>query len=746
MEQAKIYLKLLDPNAKKFLFACFDYRKINKGRTYYGSFDSSVKQLKDANDKNYCIYVTVNETKAGERKKESITRARAIWVEDDKASQSPRTDWPIKPSMIVESSPNKYHYYWMTSTKKFDEWDAVMETMVTKHGCDNKAKDLARVLRLPDFIHKKDVSKPFTTRIVESTGDVYSWLAIKAAFPPAKPEPVSSAVRTPGKYSEKDTLDSLLKSDNYHGSLTSIAMSLSNRGVSRDLQYNTLFGLMNAIPVSARRPEWEARASKEHLYECIDSAISKVKKEYDDDKIELVDNDDDKDPDFDNFDFPPGNLGRLCQEIYEMAPYQNKAIALSGGLGLVAGIVGRKYNIMGMGLNLYIAILADSGIGKANLKDSINIALRSSGGNYNSGATFVGRSRFTGPKAIFDMLTTGMSRICVMEEAGLINESTAGDQAGISRATLDLFTSSGFGKFAGDEGYSNKDNSIPAIHSPALSIISVSTPKSFLRALKNKQAEVSGEVARLWMLRSNGDKPFMNRKRRHEYSRETIKILGDLIKICSQVQLPENEFKVTNVKFDENYFNDADDWVRKENKYKKSGDNLRRTLCSRAFAKIMKLSAIASIFNGKDTVGDEEYQWASKCVEKELEFIQTTFTHESSDSLEQVTKTVVAKAIRNILNNKFTDIKKQPPIEMTKRNMFSSYNLSQCLKNNHVIKDLDDDPAKQNPKTGVEKVLGYMMRQGWVTHVDDLRIQALGLKKKNVYMITPDFKYLLSDD
>lgn len=749
-DQARNYLKLLDSKAEKFVFACYDYRKIEKGKQFYTSFESAKKHLKTFNNSVFCVYVTVNETdSSGKRKKENIKRARAIWVEDDNVVEEPRTEWPIEPSIVVESSPNKYHYYWLTSTVKLDEWDAVMATMVQVHGCDNKAKDLARVLRLPGFVHRKDLNKPFMCRIVKESGRIYNWFEIKKVFPPrnGKEEPTTADKKVSEKYSEQDAIHALLSSENYHGSLTSIAMSLTNKGLSRELQYMTLFGLMHKIPADKRRPEWEARVSEEHLYECIDSGIKKKQEE---DKADIVEKT--KLEEISSMgitakscpiDFPPGNIGELCKEIFQMAPYPNKHIALAGGMSLVAGIIGRTYNVLGMGLNIYIAILADSGIGKANLKDSINLALRAGGGKFNVGESFAGRSRFTGPKAIFDMLNSGMSRVCVIEEAGLAGD-LAGDQAGTTRALLDLYTSSGYGKWAGDEGYSSSKDNIPSLHSPALTIVNVSTPKSFLRALKNKSAEVSGEVARLWMMRSLEEKPYLNEERRLDYSPKQIALLGKYISESLVNQNPEEDFLPHKIEVPDEFVKGSKYWVDEENKYNRAGDHLRRTMCSRAWAKIIKLACICSVYNGKSVIGQEEYLWADNTIKSEINSIVSAFTFETTDNLGNIAQNVVGHTIAKLLTGKIKHPKVDP--KLAEYGIFTYSNISQALKNNATLASIDDDTERNNPKTGLDKILSYMIRGGVIMLVQKDDIEKLGSRAKVAYKICDDFYTMFMDE
>lgn len=744
MEQAVTYLKTLDNNTLYFLFASYDYRKEKKGRQTYGRFEKCIPQLTRNNNDVFCIYVTVNETTGPARKKEHIKRCRAIWVEDDSVRESPRDDFPLKPSMIVESSPGKYHYYWMTSTTKFAEWNEVMQTMVDKWGCDPQARDISRVMRLPGFKHRKDLEANIVCKLIEANDNFYSWLSLKSIFPPTKKLKKTDKEEQEQKeqtgYSEKDAMTKLLNSENYHGSLVSISMSLTNKKVSRELQYMTLFGLMHKIPQSKRRPEWEHRVSEEHLYECIDTALHKLEKEEQESKIDLPDN---YDPNWvfkqKEVIFPPGLFGQLCQEILEMAPYPNREIALAGAMGLVAGIAGRAFNVLGMGLNVYIAILADSGIGKANLKDSINVALRGSGGPFNVGATFVGKSRFTGPKAIFDMLSSGMSRICVIEEAGLMSESKAGDQSGITRALLDLFTSSGQGKWAGDEGYSSVDNSIPALHAPALSIVNVSTPKSFLAALKAKSADVSGEVARLWMMRSIGEKPYLNTKRRPDYSPEIVSRLGLLLKEAINFQQPDADLDPRIIEIPEDFFQDANKWVDRENTYYRDGNHLKRTLCSRAWAKIVKMASIISLFNGKEIVGEAEYRWCEQSIMMELNTISDAFAHESSEDLTGMA-ILVANTIYKSIKQKFKEKKKNATDIMAESGCFNYYAISQALRGNSVLASIDDDTRKNNPRTGLDKILSYMLTGGYITKVANNDIyNKYKSRSKLMFQISDDF-------
>lgn len=119
---------------------------------------------------------------------------RAIFQEADR----PNTPLPpIDPHIEVESSPGKFHRYYLidqTTAPTFDAWREVMHRMVMDFGSDPNACDPTRVLRLPGFYHQKDPSRPHMVRIYASTpAQPYSWQKITDVI---KPLPKKQVDRT----------------------------------------------------------------------------------------------------------------------------------------------------------------------------------------------------------------------------------------------------------------------------------------------------------------------------------------------------------------------------------------------------------------------------------------------------------------------------------------------------------------------------------------------------------------------
>ena len=61
---------------------------------------------------------------------------------------------------------------------------------------------------------------------------------------------------------------------------------------------------------------------------------------------------------------PPGLIGDLATFIYSASPRPVPEISLAAAIGLLAGVCGRSYNISGTGLNQYVLLLAQTGVGK----------------------------------------------------------------------------------------------------------------------------------------------------------------------------------------------------------------------------------------------------------------------------------------------------------------------------------------------------------------------------------------------
>lgn len=198
IDEATGFLTALDEDAVSFCFQTFDDQKTRKdptlARVLHGTLEQHWAVLADLNRRGAGVFVTVNVTDGKGRKLENMVRPRAIFQEADR----PNTPVPpLDPHIEIESSPGKFHRYWLideATAPTFDNWSEGMERMVVDFGSDPNARDPARVLRLPGFYHQKDPSRPFMVRI-HSVQQIrpYPWVRITEVIKPLARQQIDSA-------------------------------------------------------------------------------------------------------------------------------------------------------------------------------------------------------------------------------------------------------------------------------------------------------------------------------------------------------------------------------------------------------------------------------------------------------------------------------------------------------------------------------------------------------------------------
>lgn len=167
-----------------------------------GSFTFCEKWLRKTNlpeHGGFCgAYVTVNATDGKGRKASNVVSVRALFVELDHGGlELPHiTEFQsrFRPSIVVESSPGKLHCYWLMQDgsvplTKFMGCQQVLAAKFEALRAGKEAKDLPRVLRLPGFLHLKDLSRPFVTllhhcdpNLIYTPDEVFSLLSIDQEF------------------------------------------------------------------------------------------------------------------------------------------------------------------------------------------------------------------------------------------------------------------------------------------------------------------------------------------------------------------------------------------------------------------------------------------------------------------------------------------------------------------------------------------------------------------------------------
>ncbi len=185
-EVPKEALEYLKNFPGKHLFAAIS--QIGIVSHYHGD-NGTLPMLFDINKKGHNAFFTVNEMTQARRRKADIKSIRSLFIDIDTVQSHPRTSWPVPPSIVVESSKGKYHYYWLTQTEDKEMWDRVQDNIINTYDGDPNSKDLARILRIPGSINHKTGDK---CKLIDNNGTIYKWeeLIKKENFPPNVVRPV----------------------------------------------------------------------------------------------------------------------------------------------------------------------------------------------------------------------------------------------------------------------------------------------------------------------------------------------------------------------------------------------------------------------------------------------------------------------------------------------------------------------------------------------------------------------------
>ena len=368
-------MKVLDSDANSFLIVAFDDKKDNKNKVHHrtlrpGDISKNFGLMNSSN--SYGLFVTVNKFKDNRRVLENFISARAVFCEYDKKDGKP--SFPIPPNIIVNSSPGKYHFYWLTETDNLEEWNGVQQQIVEKYDGDKNARDACRVLRIPGFFHNK--GEPFMVTFETNPKQKrYEWEEVRNAFNPnnilSVPEEETSSSTSSQSY--EDHNQDIIEGDHFHGPTLAYLQMLkdgTNPAAVKSL-IKTLFDNSKASsPDHWNHNNWKL------CYSEIDSQVDSYARKLNNDRINAEDivgefevdtrrnSDVDRLPD--NILAPPGTLiGDLTRELHKIWWVPNMMVSALTARAAISYLAGGNYKSnIGDRINLQQCAVGETGCGK----------------------------------------------------------------------------------------------------------------------------------------------------------------------------------------------------------------------------------------------------------------------------------------------------------------------------------------------------------------------------------------------
>lgn len=129
------------------------------------------------------------------RSNKNVNRLTSLFLDTDstplKEVQSALKALPLKPHLVVESSPKKYHLYFFLRTQSLPQhqahqqknWKQIQKFLAGHTKTDPSVQDASRLLRVPGFYHLKNPKQPHLTRVAKRYDhEYYSLHSLKSQF------------------------------------------------------------------------------------------------------------------------------------------------------------------------------------------------------------------------------------------------------------------------------------------------------------------------------------------------------------------------------------------------------------------------------------------------------------------------------------------------------------------------------------------------------------------------------------
>ena len=123
------YSMFLDYFGQTHTFQTFDDKIKNKKliRQLHGTIEEHFDELAELNSKGAGVYFTVNKTDLCGRSTKNIKDVRAVFIDLDGTPLPTKFD--VIPNIVVNTSLNKFHCYWIVSLKSPSEY-TLMSLMI----------------------------------------------------------------------------------------------------------------------------------------------------------------------------------------------------------------------------------------------------------------------------------------------------------------------------------------------------------------------------------------------------------------------------------------------------------------------------------------------------------------------------------------------------------------------------------------------------------------------------------------
>ncbi len=371
---------------------------------------------------------------------------------------------------------------------------------------------------------------------------------------------------------------------------------------------------------------------------------------------------------------PPGLLGEIAQFVYAQAPRPVPEIALAAAIGLMAGIVGRAYNINGTGLNQYVLVLAKTGRGKEAAALGIDKLMNAVKMRVPTSTGFRGPGDINSGQALVKYINhTSRCFVSVIGEFGITIDRISQPYANsadkmLYKLLLDLYNKSGYGQTMQASIYSKREDSVGVTEAPAVTILGESTHKLFYGALTEDMI-AAGLLPRFLIIDYDGERVANNENA--YLIQPSFSLIEKFASLIAQCETVMSGNRVINIQCDDAAANILRKFDKLADlKINSARDDVVAELWNRAHMKVLRLSALIAV--GVNMIEPEvkiEYvNWAINLVQTDIRILSTRFesgeigstSHEIKQSKE------IIRVIKDYIRSDFSKVEKYLQVKSQK--------------------------------------------------------------------------------
>lgn len=327
--------------------------------------------------------------------------------------------------------------------------------------------------------------------------------------------------------------------------------------------------------------------------------------------------------------FPNGLVGEIAEYIYASSILPVREISLAASVALMAGLVGRAYNISNTGLNHYVILLAKTGRGKEGAATGIDNLFSALEPTIPTIREYYGPAHFGSGQGIVRALEINPCFLSVLGEFGItLNQicsphaSTADEMS--RKVLLNIYAKSGKNKSLAPSAYSDREKNTKSIKAPNLSILGESNPDTFFESIDTGTI-ATGLLPRFTIFEYDGPRVLENEEPAAAPPEPLLRNLSNLAVGVQQLRAFDKYIDVAKDAESEAIFKEFKTFIH--NKINADESNVEVELWNRANLKALKLAALVAVGINWNTpvVNKHATEWAISLVRADIQRLSRKF-------------------------------------------------------------------------------------------------------------------------